>query len=363
MPSQSLVSIVTPFFNEENYLEECIRSVLGQSLTDFEYILVDNHSTDRSSQIARDFAARDPRLQVVQPPQHLGQMPNHNFGLSRISRESRYCKIVQGDDWLFPTCLETLVSLAERHPSAGLISAYTLLEEVVFLTGLHPREPFVSGREIARRFLRDGLYVTGSPTAHLIRSDLIRARQPFYAAAADPFADTDACLWLLGQFDFAFAHQVLTFTRRSNVSITTRRRAYGNPLPLVRYVGLLRHGDRFFDPDELRSCIGNVRRDYYRTLGVGFWRFLPGDFWNLQANCLAAAGDRLSRWRVGAEAFKTACEVALNPLDSYFRARSLLIARFGRAAGSRLPAASNRAVGRRMRTAEQERSQPSPCED
>ena len=112
----------------------------------------------------------------------------------------------------------------------------------------------------ARRFFRDGLYVTGSPTAHLFRADLVRARQPFYTPASDPFSDTDACLWAFARSDFAFAHQVLTFTRRSNVSITTRRRAYTNTLLLVRYLNLLRHGAQFFSADELRSCHRSTSR-------------------------------------------------------------------------------------------------------
>ena len=313
---QPLVSIVTPFFNEKNYLEECIRSVLGQNLADFEYILVDNHSTDGSAQIARDYATQDPRVRVVQPPEHLAQMPNHNFGLAQIAKGSTWCKIVQGDDWMFPNCLEHLVSLGKRFPSAGVVSAYTLLEEVVFLTGLHPSEPFLRGREIARRFLRDGLYVTGSPTAHLFRADLVRARQPFYTAVSDPFSDTDACLWAFARSDFAFAHQVLTFTRRRNLSITTRRRAYTNTLLLVRYLGLLRHGAEFFAPDELNECVRHVSRQYYRSLGEHFWRFLPRDFWQLQASTLAAAGDRLRLARTGVQVLRVLCDRVLNPLDS-----------------------------------------------
>lgn len=317
MPNQQpFVSIVTPFFNEENYLEECIRSVLGQSLTDFEYILVDNHSSDRSPQIARDYACQDARVRVVRPPEHLAQMPNHNFGLAAIASGSTWCKIVQGDDWLFPSCVEQLVALGQRFPSAGVLSAYTLLEEVVYLTGLHPSEPFLPGHEIARRFLRDGLYVTGSPTAHLIRADLVRARQPFYTAVSDPFSDTDACLWAFARSDFAFAHQVLTFTRRSNVSITTRRRAYTNTLLLVRYLSMLRHGAQFFTPDELHDCLRDLSREYYRTLGASFWRFLPRDFWRLQASTLAAAGDHLRVARTGVQVLRVLCDGVLNPLDS-----------------------------------------------
>ena len=54
------VSVVTPVYNDEPYLEECIRSVLAQSHEDFEYIICNNHSTDRSGEIAADYGERPP---------------------------------------------------------------------------------------------------------------------------------------------------------------------------------------------------------------------------------------------------------------------------------------------------------------
>jgi teichuronic acid biosynthesis glycosyltransferase TuaG len=61
MTRTPLVSVVTPFYNTVDFLEECIRSVLAQTYDPFEYILVDNCSDDGSSDIARDFGPRGTR--------------------------------------------------------------------------------------------------------------------------------------------------------------------------------------------------------------------------------------------------------------------------------------------------------------
>ena len=75
------VSVVTPVYNDEPYLEECIRSVLSQSHQDFEYIICNNHSTDRSGEIAADYASKDSRIRVVSPPEFSPQAQNFNFAL------------------------------------------------------------------------------------------------------------------------------------------------------------------------------------------------------------------------------------------------------------------------------------------
>src|SRR5262245_49195446 len=99
------VSVVTPFYNTADYIAECIESVLGQTHRRFEYLLVDNHSTDGSADIARRYAARDERIRVIRNTEFLAQVPNYNNALLHISADSRYCKVVQADDALFPRCL------------------------------------------------------------------------------------------------------------------------------------------------------------------------------------------------------------------------------------------------------------------
>src|SRR6185503_16132381 len=98
MTRRPLVSVVTPFYNTAPYLAGCIESVLAQTHRDFEYLLVNNKSTDGSREIAARYSAQDSRLRVIDNPAFVGQVENYNGALAHISPASRYVKIVQADD-------------------------------------------------------------------------------------------------------------------------------------------------------------------------------------------------------------------------------------------------------------------------
>src|SRR5688572_13422291 len=100
--SQPLVSIVTPVYNEEQYLAECIESVLSQTYRNWDYTIVDNCSTDASLAIAQRYAAADARIRVIRNAQFLTALQNCNAALRQISPGSKYCKVVLGDDWIYP---------------------------------------------------------------------------------------------------------------------------------------------------------------------------------------------------------------------------------------------------------------------
>ena len=103
-----LVSVVTPVFNGEAGLDECIESVLGQTYKNFEYVIVNNRSTDRTLEIAKCYAEKDPRIRIHDNDTFVEAVENHEIALRQISPESRYCKVVQADDWIFPECLERM---------------------------------------------------------------------------------------------------------------------------------------------------------------------------------------------------------------------------------------------------------------
>jgi len=104
-----VVSVVTPFFNTVPYLAECIESVLAQSYSQFEYILLDNCSTDGSTEIAASYAQRDPKIRLIRCSEFLSQLANYNRALAESSNDAKYCKFVQADDWIFPECLQLMV--------------------------------------------------------------------------------------------------------------------------------------------------------------------------------------------------------------------------------------------------------------
>src|SRR6516164_7302008 len=121
-----LVSVVTPFYNTAPYLAQCIESVLAQSYPEFEYILVDNCSTDGSTEIAESYARRDPRIRLIRRSQFLSQVQNYNAALAEISEKSKYCKIVQADDIIFSDCLQQMVKAFAQSEKIGLVSSYSL---------------------------------------------------------------------------------------------------------------------------------------------------------------------------------------------------------------------------------------------
>ena len=301
MSSQStpLVSIVTPMYNNVEYVAECIESVRAQTYAHWDYVIVNNCSTDGSAEIACQFAEVDSRIRVLDNEMLLPVMANHNHSLRQISPASKYCKMVFSDDWLFPHCLEEMVALAEAHPSVGIVGAYALqgLETTVKWAGLPYPSNRVDGREMCRRFFLEGIYVFGTAHSLLYRSDLIRSHDPFFNEA-NSHSDREICIDLLRNCDFGFVHQVLTFTRERSGSLTDMARRLNTNVG-GRLYELVKYGPDFLSPREYSSCRAKLVNEYYNYLAVSL--LLGGrdaEFWNFHRQKLAEAGVNFSYGRL-----------------------------------------------------------------
>ena len=91
------LSVIVPVYNTEKYLRECIDSILAQTFTDFELILVDDGSTDSSGAICDEYAAKDPRIQVIHQ-ENGGATVARRSGVSCARGE--YITFVDSDDWI-----------------------------------------------------------------------------------------------------------------------------------------------------------------------------------------------------------------------------------------------------------------------
>jgi len=263
--TEPLVSIVTPVYNGDKYLAECIESVLSQTYENWEYLIVDNCSTDRSLEIARQYAARDKRIHVFENSEFVPAIENWNRALKHISQESKYSKEIHADDLLFPECIERMVAAAETYPTAGIVSSYRLDDRHVNCDGLPLSITFLPGKEICRRTLLGELYLFGSGSTPLIRADLIRKRYAFYNTD-NIHADTEACFDVLRESDFAFVHQVLTFTRRHAETGTSFARQYNTYL-LGQLVILLKYGSAYLSKEEYKMCLQRHLKNHYQFLG------------------------------------------------------------------------------------------------
>jgi glycosyltransferase involved in cell wall biosynthesis/SAM-dependent methyltransferase len=120
--SGKLVSVVIIFLNAEEFLAEAIDSVLAQTYPEWELLLVDDGSTDKSSQIARSYIGQDPsRIRYLEHPGHVnrGAAASRNFGISHAQGE--LIAVLDADDVWLPNKLERQVSILEEHESVSLV--------------------------------------------------------------------------------------------------------------------------------------------------------------------------------------------------------------------------------------------------
>jgi glycosyltransferase involved in cell wall biosynthesis len=115
------VSVVTTVYNGEPYFDRAIPSILQQSYRDFEFILVDDGSTDRTAELLRQAAAQDSRVRVCTPGR-LGFAAAVNYGITQAKGE--YIARQDFDDRSYPDRLAHQVAYLDAHPQVGVVGAY-----------------------------------------------------------------------------------------------------------------------------------------------------------------------------------------------------------------------------------------------
>jgi glycosyltransferase involved in cell wall biosynthesis len=287
-------------YNTAGYIEECIESVRRQTYEHWDYVIVNNCSTDGSAAIARRYAELDPRIRVVDNTTLLPAIANHNHALRQISPASKYCKVVFSDDWLFPQCLEEMVALAENNPSVGIVGSYGIQGGDLWHSSRR-----VDGRDLCRWLLLETLSwdmapylgrAYGNLAAHslLYRSDLVRHRDKFFNET-NLHCDRENFIDLLRGCDFGFVHQVLTFTRERTGSLSAYSMRY-NTFVGGRLYDVTKYGPDYLTPRELRSRRAELVKDYYNYLAISLMMGRrDSEFWTYHRQKLADAGVKFSR--------------------------------------------------------------------
>lgn len=309
------VSVVTSVHNGEAFLGECIDSVLQQSYPHWEYVVLDNASTDATLAIAREYARRDGRIRVHSNAAPLPVIASHNKALSLISADSKYCKIVLPDDWIFPECLEKMVGLAEAYPSTGIVGSYQLSggRDIWYVRnlGLSYAKPVVPGADICRAQLLGTLRVFGNPTSVLYRADLVRGTDAFFPNPTEE-ADTSACLKWLRFADFGFVHQILTHERIHYDRLTTAS-LQNNSYVSAEISDCQEYGDWYLSPQEKQTRIDELLDQYYRYLSVSAFKLKNRDFWNYHVERLHDLGYRFDSVKFCKAVSAKLIDLILNP--------------------------------------------------
>lgn len=170
------ISVCIPVYNGGGFIGEAITSVIGQTFTDFELLVVDNASTDDTVEIVRQFD--DPRIRLIEEKEHLPAVGNWNRATAMCS--GRYLKLLCADDALAPTCLERQFAALESHPQACLAAGLRdIVDEngtsLIRARGLAGMNGFVPGHDVIALSVRRGTNVLGEPASVLMRAQTVRA--------------------------------------------------------------------------------------------------------------------------------------------------------------------------------------------
>jgi glycosyltransferase involved in cell wall biosynthesis len=288
------ISVVTPVYNGERYLAECIQSVLGQDYKNFEYIIVDNCSNDATLDIANHYAKLDSRIGVITNSKFVNAIENHNIAVSLISLKSKYCKVVSADDWIKSDCIIKMVTLAEKYATIGIVGSYQRRNSEIRWRGLPENVEFISGREVCRLSLLENLNVFGTPTSSLYNADLIRKNTQFYPHTL-PHADTSACYKYLRYSDFGFVHEDLSIERVHPGQISLKIKDLGaNEVSFLEM--LVTYGPIYLNEIEFTIRKKDILREYYRFLGGCLLKLSEKELWKYQECRLAKIG-YCTNWR------------------------------------------------------------------
>lgn len=167
------LTIGLPVYNGENYLAEALDDLLGQSYTDFELVISDNASTDRTEEICRAYAENDDRIRYVRQPVNTGAAENHNFVFRQAQGE--YFKWASHDDRYGKDLLLRCVDALDADPRLVLAHAW---QAIVGADGeIRQRVDYPLRTDVpsaAERF-RSMLFAVGGDDFYgVIRSDVLR---------------------------------------------------------------------------------------------------------------------------------------------------------------------------------------------
>ncbi len=118
MIHKPIVSVILPAYNAEKYLSAALESILAQSFTDFECIVIDDCSTDSTWSIAQQYADRDARVKVLKNEKNLKLSGTLNRGIHLAT--GKYIARMDADDWSYPERLAIQVRYLNDHPDTGI---------------------------------------------------------------------------------------------------------------------------------------------------------------------------------------------------------------------------------------------------
>ena len=218
MKKAPIVSILIPTYNYARYLDEAIQSVLNQTFTDFELIIIDDQSKDNTDEVVAKYL-KDPRIAYYKNPVNLGLVGNFNRSLDYAN--GQYIKFLLADDKLHPTLLEKFVAVMESHPSVSLVTSYSRTFGSETEIRELPMKGLQTGQKVILECLRNGKgNWIGEPTVVMYRKRDLRIGKfnPEYIC----LVDLDMWLRLLVVGDCYIIPETLAYFRVHDIQASNK---------------------------------------------------------------------------------------------------------------------------------------------
>ena len=127
MKDRPLISVIMPAYNAEKYIAEAIQSVISQTYTNWQLLIIDDCSTDRTAEIAEEFEKSDQRIRVLRNPQNIGVAKTRNRGFDLAKGE--WLALLDSDDRWHKEKLEKQLALADNSDADIIYCSYALTDE------------------------------------------------------------------------------------------------------------------------------------------------------------------------------------------------------------------------------------------
>jgi glycosyltransferase involved in cell wall biosynthesis len=284
MTSNPLVSICLPLYNGENYIAGALESVLGQTYGEFELVICDDQSTDRTAEIVAEYASRDARIKYFLNEKRFGLFENYNETMRKA--QGRYIKPYAHDDLFRTTIVADMVNVLESDPGVALVNCARqwIDEDGKPIAAGSERDnkmarPFesdrkISGTEVMKETFQEMVNWLGEPVTMMFRKKHVGTG---FDARFVQLGDIEYWYRILSHGDYYYlAEPLCGFRKHASQHTAKVRKTLKSMLDWMLLASKYRHliaemglSEKEFGIAFARRFITSVRNDLYAQEGLG----------------------------------------------------------------------------------------------
>lgn len=268
-----LVSVIITSYNRELFIAEAIQSVLASSFKDYEIIIVDDGSTDKTQSVIDSFVSQNSHIRFYKNLKNLGEYQNRN--LAATYAKGKYLKYLDSDDIMSEDCLEVMVSKMDKHPSAaiGLIS--------YFDDNINDLSELLKPRELYNQFYFKGNLINCGPSSTIIRRDIFEKMGRY---SLKPYlSDTDFIFRICSKHDaVVFPKKLILWREHPNQEFAYAQKInYFEKNIYSYFLNYLESNSNPMECVDKKIALRNLKNRYSRKILL---KLINLDFGNIKAN-------------------------------------------------------------------------------